>query len=236
MNNEIKCPCCDSILVVTHQDRYQDTLEHVSQPNATPSMKDGYQCPNEECLAHICGTTWLEDGDYFTGKRPENITRGELFQALEGKHGTAYAVGSWNFNYELGKRSIKKRTWKINLRWYKINIIPKEKGWDYPEEERHQPHFWKKKIEIWKKESEYSYVNVIPFWKMASFCVRKFKTSYASWKVNGNRRDFEEAYNEAMGISPWGSIDDRFYAKVTKWWIQIFYHNRVKELINEKNC
>lgn len=236
MEKPIKCPVCDSQLVVTHQDRYQDLVEHVSQPNATPSMKDGYQCPNTECIAHVCGTTWIEDGDYYSGNRPEGITREQLNSALNARYGTAYAVDSWNFHYELGKRAVKKRTWKINLHWYKIDIIPQEKGWNYPIEVRHQPHLWKKKIEIWKKTSDYGYTNVIPFWRMTSFCVKKFKNSYSRWKENTNKRDWEEAYNEAMGISPWGKPDDRFYARVAKLWIQIFHARKVKELINAKNC
>ena len=63
MERKIKCPCCDSVLVVTHQERYQDLSEHVSNPNRQPSMKDGYQCPNTDCIANICDVAWIEDGD-----------------------------------------------------------------------------------------------------------------------------------------------------------------------------
>ena len=234
MEKPIKCPCCDSVLIVTHRERYQDLMEHVSDPNGTPSMKDGYQCPNKECIANMCGVTWIEDGDYYTGKRPEGISYSELNRRLEEKYGTACAVDSWNFHYELGKKAIKKKTWKINLYWYKFVFPPREKGWDYPIEKRHQPNMWKWKIEIWKKSSDYGHTNVIPFWIMMRYVIRGFKNNYKNWKETGSERSRKDAINEATGISSWGSIDTRFYARMSKIWIQMFYPKKVKELLKSQ--
>jgi hypothetical protein len=233
----LKCPVCDSTLTVTHQERYQDTSEHVSQPNMEPSVKDGYECGTETCIAHKCKVSWIEDGEYYYGQRTEGVSYSELRDALNEKHGTAYAVGSWNFYYELGKQATEKRTWKIKLLKYKFNFIPKPKGHKYPTSKQYQPHLWKKKLEIWKLTVDNSYKNVIPFWRMMKYCIGQFKMNYRNWKANGSKSCLDSAYNEAMGFSPWGKVDDRFYAKMSKLWIQTFYPNRVKEVITAKeNC
>jgi hypothetical protein len=233
MEKPIKCPCCDSILAVTHQERYQDLCEHVSDPNGTPSMKNGYQCPNTKCIANQCNVSWIEDGDYYKGSCPEGITWKQLNSALNARYGTAYAVDSWNFHYELGKRAIEKRSLKINLYWYKFNIIPKEKGWKYEIEERHQPHLWKKKIEIWKKSSDYGYTNVIPFWRMTAFCLSQFKGTYRAWKENGNKSSLKTAYCTAHSLSEWRmDPDTRFYSRLAGLIIRTFYPGKVKELNN----
>jgi hypothetical protein len=113
--NNLLCPCCDTELVVTHQERYQDLCEHISQPNAEPSMKDGYQCNNTECIANQCDVAWIEDGDYYIGKRPEGITYAQLDNALEQKYGVGFAVNSWQFHYQRGKNAIKERTKEIRF-------------------------------------------------------------------------------------------------------------------------
>lgn len=229
------CPFCDSKLEVTHQERYQDLSEHVSDPNGTPSLKDGYECLNTDCLAH--GTfNWIQDGDYYSS-RPEHIEIMEwrrLTMEAAGGSETFYAVGSWNYFYQKGKDAIKAKTFKIDLHFYKFVFSPKEKGWDYEIHERHMPNMWRWKVEIWKKTSDYGYANVMPFWRMSKYCVNKFNNAYAAWKENGHRRNWEEAYNEAMGISPWGVKDDRFFAKFSKVWIQTFYPKKVKDLVSAK--
>ena len=61
--------------------------------------------------------------------------------------------------------------------------------------------------------------------------------NYHNWKENGSKSCLESAYNEAMGFTSWGTADKRFYAKVSKLWIQTLYPNRVHDLIEAKrNC
>jgi len=231
MEKHIKCPCCLNVLEVTHQDRYQDLSEHVSNPNGLPSLKDGYQCPDTECIANKCDVVWIEDGDYFLGKRPDNITRSELINALEKRYGIADAVDSWNFHYNLGKEAIKKKTRKLNLYWYKFVFSPKEKGWNYEVEERHQPNLWKWRVEIWKRTCDYTYTNVIPFWRMTAFCLRQFKNAYQNWKETESKTSLKAAYCTAHSLEEWGmSPDKRFFSRLAGLIIQVFYPNRVKEL------
>ena len=105
---DLKCPFCKGDLKITHQERYQDLIEHVSQPNAQPSLKDGYECLNVACLAF--GTfNWIEDGDYFS-TRPEGFTYREWLSLKKAVSGSEnyHAIGSWNYYYQMGKDVINK--------------------------------------------------------------------------------------------------------------------------------
>ena len=228
---KLHCPFCKGELVVTHQDRYQDLLEHASDPNRTPSMKDGYDCLNEECLAF--GThTWIEDGDYYS-RRPEDIKYREWDELRKSQSGTDeyFAIGSWQYHYHIGKAAIKKASFRINLYWYKLEFEPKEKGWDYPEEIQYMPNLWRWKMSIWKKSSDYGYTNLVPFHRMVGFWIRQFKTAYANWSETGNKHSLEEAYRYAMGYS-WGNHpDERLFAKAAKWIIRNLYSKKSSQII-----
>ena len=228
---KIYCPFCKKELVVTHQDRYEDLCEHVSDPNGTPSMKDGYDCLNDECLAF--GThSWIEDGEYYC-KRPEDIPYREWEELRKSHSGTDeyFAIGSCQYHYHLGKTAIKKASFRINLHWYKFEFEPKEKGWDYPEEIQYMPNLWRWKMRIWKKTSEYGYTNLIPFHRMVGFSIRQFKTSYSNWSETGNKHSLEKAYQYAMGYS-WGNhTDERPFAKAAKWIIQNLHSKKSLEII-----
>jgi hypothetical protein len=231
----MKCPCCKSELVFTHEGRYEDLGEHVCNPNGTPSMKRAYQCLNEKCVAHQVNASWIEDGEIFINP-PENIGWSEAHRMVESASttGTYYAIDSWNHHYELGKRAIKAGTRSFEIGKWKVNIIPKEKGWDYSEDQRHQPHSWKKKFEYWKKsEDGHGYVNVIPDIRMVRFCIRKFKNNYNEWKRTGADRPLKECVNEILCQTSWGSPDDRRYAKISSFLIKyVLYGNKADEIIS----
>ena len=230
-NKTLYCPYCKGELAITHQERYQDLSEHVSDPNGTPSMKDGYECLNNACIAFETHT-WISDGDYFT-RRPKDIPYREWEAMRKDIAGSEnfHAIGSWNYYYQMGKDAIKKKTLKVNLYFYKFVFMPKEKGWDYPEDQRHMPNMWKWKMEIWKRSSDYGYTNVIPFWRMTTFSLRQFKGTYKAWKENGNKSSLKTAYCITHSLEEYGmSPDKRFYSRLTSWLIQGFYPNRVKEI------
>jgi hypothetical protein len=232
MKRELYCPCCKSKLEITHKDHYQDLGEHVSNPNGIPSMKDGYQCSNDKCVASMCDVAWIEDGDCFYGERPETITYTDLRNALELNTGNSFAINSWNYYYQLGKDAVKRRTIKINLKWYKFNIVPKELGYAYPIEKEYQPSWWRWKLEIWKRSGEHSHILVLPFWRMTRHCVGNFKRLYIRWKENGGDRAITELYRITMGLDICNIPDSRFYVNVTKVWLRIFHYRKVKEIIN----
>jgi hypothetical protein len=228
--SQFYCPFCKNALEVTHRDRYQDLSEHVSDPNGKPSLKDGYECLNEKCLAS--GThTWIEDGDYFSS-RPENVEYSDWKRLREEKAGgkNFYAIGTWNYYYQVGKDVIKKKSFKIDIRWYKFNFFPREYGWEYPIEKRHMPNMLRWKLEIWKKNSNYGHVHVIPFWKMANHCIREFKSAHMHWKASGNLKSLKDAYRQTASLDLFNHVDDRFYKKVTAIYLWCFHYRKCKEV------
>ena len=224
------CPFCKGVLEVTHQDRYQDLGEHVSDPNGKPSIKDGYECMNSSCIAHK-SFIWIEDGDFFS-KKPENLDHREWADQKRKAAGSNnyHSIGSWNYYYQRGKDAIESKKFKLNLYWYIFSFYPREKGWDYPIEERHMPHLWKWKVEIWKKAGN-GYTHLIPFWRMVTFCVKSFKKAYSSWEENNDKRSLKEANELVRGIS-FGVIDDRFYKKLTVLYIAIFHPQKRRKVIH----
>jgi len=228
VDNPIKCTACDSILVVTHQDRYQNTSEHVSNPNGHVSMKDGYQCPNPDCVANLCDVTWIEDGEMYTGARPKWITYNELRHHLEKKYGTYFAVDSWNFHYELGKQAIKRRTIDLNLYWYRLVFSPKEKGWEYEIEKRHQPDLLKWQIEVWKRgSSNHSWEHVTLIHSTLKFYNRKFNHEYTEWKRTGNQYFLYQAFFYLNG----GLNSSGIRNKIISTYITLFNKGKVKEVL-----
>lgn len=227
------CTCCNSELVVTHQDRYQDLCEHVSQPNREPSMKNGYQCPNTECIANQGNVTWIEDGEYYIGKRPANITYTQLTEALKEKHGTSFAVNSWNYHYELGKNAIKARTKEYRIGKYRVIVSPKENGHSHPLEKQYQPKKIGWKFEWWKQGSEPGcWQHLVPIHRMVRHYLRSFESSYKSsvYNPSANRSQIKEALEYATG-NRWGTKDDRSFAQISSFIIQTFKPNKVKTLI-----
>jgi len=236
MKPKIKCPCCEKDLEITHKERYEDLSEHVSDPNGIPSIKNGYQCMNEYCIANNLNCSWIEDGEIYINP-PEGIKWTVAHRIIEraSVSGMYWALNSWNHYYGLGKKKTKKRTIKINLIKWKINIIPKEKGWNYPEDERYNPSWWRYKIEIWKKTGDHSYVNLIPVHTMVIFCIKKFNRNYKLWKENHNDHVFKELKNEIYCKTSWGENDDRFYAKVSSFLVNFLYHRKCRKIINYKS-
>lgn len=47
----LKCPKCKNELIRDGYSRYQNLIEHVSEPNRTPSMKEEYRC-KYKCYPH----------------------------------------------------------------------------------------------------------------------------------------------------------------------------------------
>lgn len=239
----LQCPCCGNDLVITHRDRYQDSMEHVSNPNGTPSMKDGYQCMDEKCIAHLMQAVWTEDGGLYIS-RPDGI---EWETYLKGRdlfdksliYGVNSAMGSWEFYYEIGKIEIKKRKRSYNIFNYRIDVEPQmQKGDDMKTE--YLPHMWKKKFNFWKKsEDGRSYHHVISHYRMIKYYLRSFKSSYNSALFNpkANRNSIKECIDK-INAQQWGRPDDRFYVKASAFLIKLLMPGRVaiiKDLAKTEN-
>ena len=233
----MRCPCCETHLQITHRERYQDLSEHVSDPNRSPSMKDGYQCPNKYCIANNLRCTWIKDGDLYTHP-PAGISFVAASDTIKkcSVSGTTYALDSWGHYYELGKIKKKKRSKDLYFLNWMVIIEPKDKGWNYPEEERYNPSWWRYSINFYKKEKEsIGYTSVIPIFTMFKFVIDNFHSNYKSWIETQNKSSFNECFRIISGKNSWGGNEDRLYSKMARLWITIFYPNKCKKLINNKS-
>ena len=226
MKTNLFCPCCSHELVVTHKDRYEDLGEHVSDPNGTPSMKDGYQCTYEYCEANNLDAVWIEDGDMFIRNKPEQIKWAVAHNIIEkcSRSGMQYALNSWNHYYQEGQAAIKARTKKITIGKWKIVFVPKEKGHKYPLEKQYQPQRFSYKLEYWKRtEDGNGYTSVVPDFRMVKYCLQKFNREYRS-AIEGNKSAIQNCLNEIECYSSWGSRDDRRYAKITSFLLRTLHY------------
>lgn len=227
--NNLLCTCCDSLLVYTHSDRYQDLSEHVSQPNRDPSIKPAFQCPNTDCIANQGNVSWIEDGEYFIGKRPSNITYTQLCDSLKEKYGTAFAINSWNYHYELGKLAIKARKKIIRIGKYRIDIEPKDYGYDYPVEKQYQPRKFGWNFQYWKETEDGCYTSMTPTYRMVKYYIQQFNMHYRNILQHPieNKSSIKDALN-IINCIHFNYKDDRSFAKISSFIVRIMYFNRVK--------
>lgn len=218
----ILCPCCESTLYVTHRARYEDLSDHVS--NTRPSMKDGYNCLNEDCPANALNVSWIEDGDFYMNP-PEGIKRfvAEKILTSLAKDGLLTALNSWQHNYDLGKLAIKRWTRKVRIGKRMFVFIPMEKGWDYPEKERHQPSPWKWKMEIWEGNEEMGYTHIVPLHRMVNYEIKTFNKRYRDWRENGSSTSYQQCVRILQCKNDWDTVDDRLFVRVSSRIIRIVH-------------
>jgi len=146
--NELRCPCCFSKLVNTHQDRYVTIDEHVL--NIEPTFKDGYQCLNERCVAPSMGATWVRWGSVFLDS-PVEFQPGVALEVMEkfSHEGCISALGSSERTLFLYEKEKLKRTHQWKLGKLVIRIRPKARKGSYEERLTDiKKNFWKIDIEM----------------------------------------------------------------------------------------
>jgi hypothetical protein len=221
------CPVCKTPLKITHWERYQDLSEHVSDPNGVPSLKPGYQCENIEwCVANKYNAAWIEDGDFFMRDvEGREISTWDAREIIEKSSlsGHLFALNSFHHFIEVGKKEIKKLTRSISVGKYKIVFQPREKGWDYPENQRHMPNMWRWKVEYWEKTSEYGYTSIIPTSRMTKFLVDEFNRYFKRVVKDQSESDILKCMEIIYCRSRWGSKSDKVYSKIASFLIRIFH-------------
>ena len=232
---DLFCPVCRTKLVITHRGRYEDLAEHVSDPNGTPSMKDGYQCTNVDwCEASYLNFTWISDGDCFSDP-PEGVSFSEASSRLKKSSvsGMEFALNSWNHYYNYGKEKIKERRIEFNIGKFRIAVEPKEKGHRYPLNKQYMPSTFRWRYEIWKKseDSPGCYTSIILLHRMVLHSLRSFRMSYRSAIHNpkANKNSIKECVQYIDGVR-WGRIDDRLFVKVSSFLIKILYPGKCRTI------
>jgi len=229
----MRCPCCQKHLEVTHRERYQDLYEHVSSPNRDPSMKDGYQCMNEYCIANNLRCTWISDGEIFIDP-PKGISRTVAHRTIEKSSVSEmyYALDSWMHHYEFGKKEIKKRSKVINAFNYRVEIKPKEKGWKYPEDQRYRPSLFRYNFEFWKKTGEHSYSLIIPDLRMIRFTINQFNNSYNRAIEYNDDQSLEKCFEYLFGSTSVNPPTEKRYEKISRLILSIFYQEKKKNIVS----
>lgn len=230
----MRCPCCEKELTVTHRDRYQDTSEHVSNPNGTPSLKDGYQCLNQYCIANNLGATWISDGEIYMDP-PDGIKSTVAHRVIEKMSvtGMYWALDSWSNSYQSMIKDQKSKTFSLHLFKHKWDFIPNYDT-DYdtePSSYTVRPFSWK--IQWWKKsEGEIGcYNGMTPFYKTISWRIAFFKRDVDKMKNESNAIDLM-AY--VLSKEKWGA--ETKISKFTGWWIRVFHRkkvNKVREFLDD---
>jgi hypothetical protein len=213
----MRCPCCTKDLVITHYDHYESLDEHVS--NRAPSMKKGYQCTYPYCAGNNLGITWIEDGEPFADP-PMGIKNTVAFDIIKkiSVTGNYYALDSWGSKYETMKSQKEKGKRTINVHKWKIDIYPVFVNVN-DEWERKRFRF---SADIWQKSEDGTYIGVVPFHRMVSHVLRKFKNNKKR-AIEGDSNAVEECYRDLACITPWGKPEKRFYARFSSVLLKILY-------------
>lgn len=231
----IKCPCCLSDLVVTHQDRYETLTEHVECRE--PSLKDGYQCPNESCKAHVMGAAWIEEGEFWIKQPPAGMNFLEAEEEVE-RHsltGRLDAINSFSDGYHRYREEMEKDTITLDLYWFIVQFVPRFKSIQGTYEWK-RTGSWKRRI--MRRVGHGRYIHFMTFWDIYYFELSNYKESIYK-ALEGSQSDAEVILKMAGNEDRWNKRDNRFWWKIARYFICWIYNRKAtKTLIkihNEEN-
>lgn len=235
--SNMRCPCCKEELVITHQDRYESLDVHVS--GGRVSLKDGYQCLNDYCVANNVVATWINDGDIFVDP-PVGINSSVALAAIKksSSTGMVYALDSWSNSYNkmLKEKELTKTT--IDLHFYKLKLTRKFKSND---DGTYKKRFaWN--LKVWKRDKNGYYVHHMSFLRMFLFVLNDFDKNLPRALLKRSHeisRCLERvdrkppsmtAETAEIVLERQDDKDNRDYAVAASLYIKIFRCNDVKRL------
>jgi hypothetical protein len=229
---KLKCPCCLSDLVVTHQDRYETLLEHVE--DREPSLKDGYQCLNSSCAAHEYNGVWIEEGDLWIKEPPAGMNYREAEIQIE-KHsfsGRTTAVNSFADGYERFREEQKNNTLTLNLRWFILEFIPRF--------ERSENSYEWKRTGQWKRTIMRSvgsgrYVHFMTFWDIYYYQLDNYRRYYAG-VLEGDGEASADILRMIENQDMWGKKEKRFWWSLAHYFIcWVWNRGKTKKILKQYN-
>jgi hypothetical protein len=228
---KLLCPICERPLEITTKGHYETLSEHVSSPNDTPSLKEGYTCTYEYCIANNLGATWIESGELYMHP-PDGVAWTVAHDIMKkcSNDGDYHAIGSWERYYSLGKSAVDRKTKSIKLGKFKVKIIPKTYGYNAGDEKQYMPRKWGWNFEYWKRSHDgMGYTHISPIYRMVKFCIKQFNYNYSSFMKTGNKNSLKKAMDYVNGYN-FGRKDDRLYVKISSFLIKTLYPIKVKTL------
>ena len=220
----MKCPCCKSELVITHQDRYESMGEGAY-------LRDGYQCLKESCVFNHFNVVWLSDGTIYTS--PQNgmsyyMQKTILEKFVENKN--LHPIGSWNYFYAQKRHIEKSETKKIEIGNYMLEIIPDFK---HPKNEN-EPY--RKRIfkifKFWKRTDNDCFAYIVPLHRMVRFSIRQFNI-HKKYALNGDANRIKECFYEMKALDITGKPDGRLYTKIAATIINIFWRKDCNKIFDK---
>lgn len=228
----LKCPCCLSDLKVTHQDRYETLIEHVEERK--PSLKDGYQCPNEKCAAYEYNGVWIEDGDFWI-KEPPAGTSYEVAEKQIECHsltGRTFAVNSWQDGYERYREDQKRRTVSLDLFWFIFQFVPLYKKLDGINEWKRTGQ-WRRTI--MRRVDQGRYVHFMTFWDIFFSELKEYRDNYHD-ALCMKEEAVASIQRMANNLTVWGKPEKGLLKKISRYVIcWILYRDRTKIVLSIKN-
>jgi hypothetical protein len=205
------CPSCKASLVVTGRERLETLVEHVSDPNGTPSMKDKYECSDLSCPTR---------GFYFWNSYGETYTSAELYRVkpmvpfIDGNEGPFGSLER-RLNIEVYKKDENHPLFGIETRWGMIRV-----EYEYTANEDGGILSRRRTYRIWKKEGDH-YTSHIPGVDMFLYVLSDFRK-----KLRRGRLEKDDLYPQRWDTRWWSRLGHgciRAYMKV-------FRHKQWKEL------
>jgi hypothetical protein len=223
----IKCPCCLSDLVITHQDRYETLIEHVE--SREPSLKDGYQCLNERCAAYEYNGVWIKDGEFWIKEPPAGMNYLEAEKQIENHSltGRIYAINSWQDGYERYREEQKKRTVILDFFWLIVHFTPRYTKIDEVNEWKSTGK-WKRTI--MRRIERGRYVHFMTFWDIYYFELDNYNSSLKG-ALSGSREDMADILKMSNNEDRWGKKDSRFWWKIAKYFICWVWNRKTTKMI-----
>lgn len=224
----IKCPCCLSELKVTHQDRYETLIEHVECTE--PTIKDGYQCPNESCKAHEMNAVWIEDGDFWIKEPPTGLNYTEAKNEVEkcSLSGRLNAVDSFSDGYEAYKADQEKRKMTLNLYWFIFQFTPRYErveGSNYWE----RTGSWKRTIMV-RKDGRY--LHFMTFWDIYYYELGNYNSNIHG-ALSGNQHSIDVILKLANNEDMFGRKEKRFWWRLAAYFVcWVWNKERTKIVVN----
>lgn len=223
MKAPIGCSVCGAELKVTTCGRYESLDEHVSDPNGTPTLKDGYTCSMQTCLANMYGAVWTADGEVYMNP-PDHLGHSEAYDKLKyfSADDLVEARNSWCRSYEEMLLKQKRNTLNVKLYFLWIEIEPTYVNVSKDE------YVWKVKNYKWRwmtRRAKGFYESFSPIWDILRYKNWEFKMKYRSAISGGSKSDLQDLMSIYDDTMTWSSNrkENRFWYRVANWLLRTWY-------------
>ena len=197
----MRCPKCKEVLVVTSQERLETLDEHVMC--VEPTLKDTYQCINENCPCSSKNYRWNKYGEFYSGGEYPNKTfaKDELT--------SPYNSFQRKSEVEIYKKGLRKKYVLHPI--FMLYFFKPYIDINYKSDMDGNVLSKRYSLKIWAKDENGGY-NI-----GASFCFHTWKYLYGEFIKNIKEKDytkaFEPSYNKSWDYKIFEWVMKKIYRK-----------------------